>query len=72
MKIIEGGMKMEYTEEKLLNLELRRASAKSKDKKLIKKIQKHKWISMIITALIILSSINAIMLYNFFKILQNI
>ena len=63
---------MEYIEDGLLNLELKRTSNKGKEKKFIKKIYEHKWISMIIVSLIILSSINAIMIYNFFKILQNI
>ncbi len=64
--------KMEYTEESVLNLQLRKTSEEDFNKKLIRKISEHKWISMIIVSLIILSSINAIMIYNFFKILQNI
>ena len=72
MKIIQGGMKMEYTEDSLLNLELERTGNKGKEKKFINKIYEHKWISMIVVSLIILSSINVIMIYNFFKILQNI
>ena len=72
MKIIWGGMNMEHTEEGLLNLQLRRTSSKGKEKKFIKKIYEHKWISVIIVSLIILSSINATMIYNFFKILQNV
>ena len=63
---------MEYTEDGLLNLELKRTSNKGKEKKFIKKIYEHKWINMIVVSLIILSTINAIMIYNFFKILQNI
>ena len=63
---------MEYTEESVLNLQLRKTSEEDFNKKLIRKISEHKWISMIIVSLIILSSINAIMIYNFFKILQNI
>lgn len=63
---------MEYTEERLLNLELRKTNRERLDKKFIKKIYEHKWISLIILSLIILSSINAIMIYNFFKILQTI
>ena len=63
---------MEYTEDGLLNLELKRTSNKGKEKKFIKKIYEHKWISMIVVSLIILSSINVMMIYNFFKILQNI
>ena len=62
---------MEYTEEKLLNIELRKTNEKRKDKNIIKKISEHKWITMIVISLIILSSINVIMIYNFFKILQN-
>ena len=63
---------MEYTEESILNLQLRKTSEENFNKKLIRKISEHKWISMIIVSLIILSSINAIMIYNFLKILQNI
>ena len=63
---------MEYIEDGLLNLKLKRTSNKGKEKKFIKKIYEHKWISMIVVSLIILSSINAIMIYNFFKILQNV
>ncbi len=63
---------MEYTEESVLNLQLRKTSEEDFNKKLLRKISEHKWISMIIVSLIILSSINAIMIYNFFKILQNI
>ena len=63
---------MEYTKESILNLQLRKTGEESFNKKIIRKISEHKWISMIIVSLIILSSINAIMIYNFFKILQNI
>ena len=63
---------MEYTEEGLLNLALKRTSHKEKDKKFRKKFYEHKWISMILVSLIVLSTINAMMIYNFFKILQNI
>lgn len=63
---------MEYTEESILNLQLRKTGEENFNKKLTRKISEHKWISMIIVSLIILSSINAIMIYNFFKILQNI
>ena len=63
---------MEYTEENLLTLEIRKENKERLDKKFIKKIYKHKWMSMIILSLVILSSINVIMVYHFFKILQNI
>ena len=63
---------MEYTKESILNLQLRKTSEEDFNKKLLRKISEHKWISMIIVSLIILSSINAIMIYNFLKILQNI
>ena len=42
MKIIQGGMKMEYTEDSLLNMELERTSNKGKEKKFINKIYEHK------------------------------
>lgn len=64
-------MKMEYTEANVLNLELRKTHKERLDKKFIRKIYEHKWISLIIFSLIILSSINVMMIYNFFKILQN-
>ena len=63
---------MEYTEERLLDLELRKTNKERLNKRFIRKIYEHKWISLIILSLIILSSINGIMIYNFFKILQNI
>lgn len=64
-------MKMEYTEAKALNLELRKTHKERLDKKFIRKIYEHKWISLITFSVIILSSINAMMIYNFLKILQN-
>lgn len=64
-------MKMEYTEANVLNLELRKTHKERLDKKFIRKIYEHKWISLIIFSLIILSSINVMMIYNFFRILQN-
>ncbi len=63
---------MEYTEGKILNLTLRKNNKERIDKKFLKKIYEHKWISMILVSLIVLSTINAMMIYNFFKILQNI
>lgn len=63
---------MEYTEGNLLNLELRRVHKERLDKKMIRKVHEHKWLTLIILSLVILSSINVMMIYNFFKILQNI
>lgn len=63
---------MEYTEDSLLNLELKSATNKGKRKKFTRKVYKHKFIIMIIISLIILSSVNMFMIYNFLKILQNI
>ena len=63
---------MNFTEENVLNLGLRKMNKEKRYNLFIKKIYEHKWISMIAVSLIILSSINAIMIYNFFKILQNI
>ncbi len=63
---------MNFTEENVLNLGLRKMNKEKRYNLFIKKIYEHKWISMIVVSLIILSSINAIMIYNFFKILQNI
>ena len=70
MKKRQGGMKMEYTKEGLLNLEL--TNERRKNRGFIKKIYEHKWISMIVVTLVLLSSINLIMIYNFFNILQTI
>lgn len=70
MKKRQGGMKMEYTREGLLNLEL--TNERRKNRGFIKKIYEHKWISMIVVTLVLLSSINLIMIYNFFNILQTI
>ena len=63
---------MNFTEENVLNLGLRKMNKEKRYNLFIKKIYEHKWISMIVVSLIILSSNNAIMIYNFFKILQNI
>ena len=63
---------MNFTEENVLNLGLRKMNKEKRYNLFIKKIYEHKWISMIVVSLIILSIINAIMIYNFFKILQNI
>ena len=40
--------------------------------KLHKKIKKHKLLTTIIVALIMFSTVNSIMIYNFMKILQNV
>ncbi len=58
-------------DKKFWNVE-RKSNFEKIGEKFIKKIYGHKWISLIICSLIILSSINGIMIYNFFKILQNI
>ena len=63
---------MEYTEGKISNLTLRKNNKERIDKKFLRIIDEHKWIRMIVVSLIILSSVNIIMIYNFFKILQNI
>ena len=59
---------MEYTKERLLNLEL--TNERRKNRGFIKKIYEHKWISMIVVTLVLLSSINLIMIYNFFELLK--
>ncbi len=61
---------MEYTKEGLVKLEL--TNERRKNRGFIKKIYEHKWISMIVVTLVLLSSINLIMIYNFFNILQTI
>ena len=63
---------MEYTEEKQLVLKFKKDNVGRTHNRWTEKICAHKWISMIIISLIILSSINGIMIYNFFKILQTI
>lgn len=63
---------MEYTQENLLDFELGKEDKEKTGEKITKKIYKHKFISIVILAFIMLSAINAIMIYNFFKILQNI
>ena len=62
---------MEFTNENLLNLQIEGVSKERTSKKFFKIVKQHKWISMVIISLIILSSINVIMIYNFFRILQN-
>lgn len=39
---------------------------------LLKKIKRHKLISMVVIAFIMFSTVNVIMIYNFMKILQNV
>ena len=63
---------MEYTEEKQLALKFKKDNVGKTHNRWTEKIYAHRWISMIIISLIILSSINGIMIYNFFKILQTI
>ena len=63
---------MEYTNENALSLGLRNTKKQERNNKFIKKISEHSWFSMVIISLVLLSSINIIMIYNFFKILQNI
>ena len=62
---------MEFTNENLLNLQIEGVRKERTSKKIFKIVKQHKWISMVIISLIILSSINVIMIYNFFRILQN-
>lgn len=76
---ILGGMDMQNTNEGIFictyDSEVLRKRGKAKKNwkdKLYASITKHKFISLVILAFIMLSSINVIMIYNFFKILQNI
>ena len=62
---------MEFTNENLLNLQIEGVRKERTSKRILKIVKQHKWISMVIISLIILSSINVIMIYNFFRILQN-
>lgn len=54
---------------KLDKLEIRK---EKKVNKLIKSIQKNKFISLIFASFILLSGINFYLIYNFMKILENI
>lgn len=72
MKIIEGGIIMEYTDDNVLGLEIRKNNKRRVNQKFIQKIYKHKLMATIVLTFIILSTINIIMIYNFFTILQNI
>lgn len=63
---------MEYTEDNLLGLEIKKDYKRRINRKFIQKIYKHKLMTIIILTFIILSTINIIMIYNFFTILQNI
>ncbi len=63
---------MEYTEDNLLGLEIKKDHKRRINQKFIQKIYKHKLMTIIILTFIILSTINIIMIYNFFTILQNI
>ena len=76
---ILGGMDMQNTNEGIFIctydskvVRMREKTKKDWKDKLYTAITKHKFISLVILAFIMLSSINAIMIYNFFKILQNI
>lgn len=76
---ILGGMDMQNTNEGIFIctydsevLRMREKEKKNWKDKLYTSIIKHKFMSLVILAFIMLSSINAIMIYNFFKILQNI
>ncbi len=53
-------------------LKIKEIPIKNWKDKLYTSITKHKFMSLVILAFILLSSVNAIMIYNFFKILQNI
>lgn len=74
-----GGMCMQNTNEGICistndrrGLKIKEIALKEWKDKLYTSITKHKFMSLVILAFILLSSVNAIMIYNFFKILQNI
>lgn len=76
---ILGGMYMQNTNEGISICTYDNQILKTKEKtrnewkdKFYTNMIKHKFISLIIFAFVILSTINGIMVYNFFKILQNI
>ncbi len=69
---------MQYTNENILKINgtvgIKRM--KSKNKKVLeeikRKIRKYKWLTITLGALIIFSTINIIMVYNFMNLLQNL
>ena len=69
---------MQYTNENVLKIygTSRIKRMKSENKKrlegLRKKIRKHKWLTITLGALIVFSTINIIMVYNFMNLLQEL
>ncbi|MFR2571729.1 MAG: hypothetical protein ACLS90_08640 [Clostridia bacterium] len=63
---------MEYAKEILPTLREKKTSKYKINKRVINCIARHRWITIIITLLMILSVINGLMIYNFFKILQTL
>ena len=67
---------MEFTREEFLkvgcNLNKLNIEQESRTSKLVKKIKRHKFLTTVIIALIIFSSLNIAMIYSFMKVLQNI
>lgn len=69
---------MQYTNENVLKIYgtsvIKRI--KSEDKKVLegikRKIKKHKWLTITLGALVVFSTINIIMVYNFMNLLQKV
>lgn len=69
---------MQYTNENVLKIygttKIKKIESENRKgiKGLKRKIGKHKWITIILGALIVFSTINIIMVYNFMNLLQKI
>lgn len=79
---IKGGVSMELAKEKWYEVKYNTKTKEMSLKKIILKekiylakikraIKKHKFITTVSLAFIVFSSLNIIMIYNFFEILQN-
>lgn len=69
---------MQYTNENVLKIygtsRIKRMKSESEKRleELRKKIRKHKWLTITLGALIVFSTINIIMVYNFMNLLQEL
>ncbi len=69
---------MQYTNENILKINgtvgIKRMKSKNKKglEEIKRKIRKYKWLTITLGALIIFSTINIIMVYNFMNLLQNL
>lgn len=69
---------MQYTNESVLKtyeksiIERMKSENKKKIEDMRRKIRKHKWLTITLGALIVFSTINIIMVYNFMNLLQRL